>query len=962
VIGRIVSHYRIVSELGSGGMGVVYEAEDTRLGRHVALKLLPVESGRDAQAMERFLREARIVSTLSHPHICTLHDIGDHDGQQFMVMELLEGELLRSRIARGPLPVADLLDLGAQIADALDAAHGAGVIHRDIKPANLLITRRGQAKVLDFGVAKLAQTGPQSDLASTIGRSDLTTAGSAVGTVAYMSPEQARGQEIDARSDLFSFGLVLYEMATGQPAFSGPTSAVIFEGILTKTPHSPSHLNANLPAELDHIVSKALEKDRETRYQTAAEVRADLKRLKREIESGHTSATSTSHPASAAPAREIASAPPISSSTGPEPARTGSTTRRALLIGAPVITIAVISGALLWQSQRAPALAARDTVVLADFRNRTGDAMFDDTLSEALAVQLRQSPFLNLIPEQQVQATLRLMGRESTDALTPELAREVCQRTGAKAMLGGTIASLGTSYVLTLAAQDCRSGETLAEEQVEARAKEEVINSLGQAASHFRGRLGESLSMVQRYDQNIEAATTPSLEALKAYSQGMTTRRTQGDFESVPFFRRAIELDPAFALAYARLGTVLGNLGEREEAEKAAARSFELREKVSERERFYIEARYHTTVTRDAAKAIEAYQLLLGIYPDDYAAHSNLGILFRQHGRLNEGIAQLEEAVRLGPGQPIARINLAEAYTAADRLADAEQQYGEVLKLQESIAARAGLFRVATLAGDQARADAQVAAVRGRRDEFVMILHRAQAACFRGQMKEAAQLADDLFLQLQSLNRLHLAGENFVVLGIAHALVGRTDRARAELNRVHRYNMAVEGTTDELVALAAALGDAPLASKYLDRAIQHVRKVALREAADRTERAIRALEALAAGRNQQAYDLAVSVTPKADGDPMEQHVIFVGGLAALRLEHWDEATRAFQELTVNRRKLGISPLVGVVHVMLARAHAGAGRTSDARKAYEEAFTIWKAADPDLPLLVDARREYEKLKT
>jgi tetratricopeptide (TPR) repeat protein len=963
VLGRIVSHYRIVSELGSGGMGVVYEAEDTRLGRHVALKLLPVETGRDAQAMERFLREARIVSTLSHPHICTLHDIGEHDGQQFMVMELLEGELLRSRIARGPLPVADLLDVGVQIADALDAAHGAGVIHRDIKPANLFITRRGLAKVLDFGVAKLAQSGPQSDLASTIGRSDLTTAGSAVGTVAYMSPEQARGQEIDARSDLFSFGLVLYEMATGQPAFSGPTSAVIFEGILTKTPHPPSHLNANLPAELDHIVGKALEKDRETRYQTAAEMRADLKRLKREIESGHTGPTATSHAAAAASVRDRAvPAAPISSSIGSDPARTGSKTRRALLIGAPVVTIAVISGALLWQSQRAPALAARDTVVLADFRNRTGDAMFDDTLSEALAVQLRQSPFLNLIPEQQLQATLRLMGRESTDPLTPELAREVCQRTGAKAMLGGTIASLGTSYVLTLGAQDCRSGETLAEEQVEARAKEAVINSLGQAASRFRARLGESLSMVQRYDQNIEAATTPSLEALKAYSQGMTTRRTQGDFESVPFFRRAIELDPAFALAYARLGTVLGNLGEREEAEKAAARSFELREKVSERERFYIEARYHTTVTRDAAKAIEAYQLLLGIYPDDYAAHSNLGILFRQHGRLNEGIAQLEEAVRLGPGQPIARLNLAEAYATADRLADARPQFEEVLKLQESMSARAGLFRLATLAGDQALADAQVAAVRGRRDEFVMILQRAAAACFRGQMKEAARLADDLFLRVQSLNRLQTAGEDFLVLGIAHALVGRTDLARAEVDRVHRHNMVGEGTTDELVALAAALRDAPLASKYLDRAIQHVRKVALREAADRTERAIRALDALAAGRNQQAYDLAVSVTSKAGGDPLEQHTIFVSGLAALRLEHWNEAARAFQELSVNRSKLGISPLVGVVHVMLARAHAGAGRTSDARKAYEEAFTIWKAADPDLPLLVEARREYEKLKT
>ena len=957
MIGHTISHYRILSELGSGGMGVVYEAEDTRLGRHVALKLLPLEAGRDGPALDRFLREARIVSTLSHPHICTLHDIGEQDGQQFMVMELLEGETLRSRIARGPLVIEDLLDLGTQIADALDSAHSAGVIHRDIKPANLFITRRGQAKVLDFGVAKLAQSErDRGDLTNT--RSDLTTAGSTVGTVAYMSPEQARGQELDARSDLFSFGLVLYEMATARQAFGGPTPAVIFEGILTKAPMPPSQLNSNVPPELDRIVGKALEKDRETRYQTAAEMRADLKRLKRETESGHTSvmATSSAVTGPQPPAVAPPPAPPV------EAQRARSKTRRALLIGAPAATLAVVAGALLWQSQQTPALAARDMVVLADFRNRTGDTMFDDTLSEALAVQLRQSPFLNLVPEQQIQATLRLMGREPSVALTPEIAREVCQRIAAKAMLGGTIASLGNSYVLTLGAQDCRSGETLAEEQVEARAKEEVLASLGQAASRFRERLGESLAMVQRYDQNIEEATTSSLEALKAYSQGMTTRRTQGDFESVALFRRAIELDPSFALAHARLGTVLANLGERAESEKAAARAYELREKVSERERFYIDARYHTTVTRDAAKAMEAYRLLLAIYPDDYAANSNLGILYKQHGRLKEAIAHLEEAVRLAPDQPIGRANLADSYMSADRLDEARREFEAVLKLQDTMSARAGLFRLATLTGDQALADAQVAAVSGRRDEFEMIALRAQAACFRGQMNEAARLGDDLFRRIQSLNRLQLAGENFAALGIAHASVGRHDLARAEVDRLHRHDMISEGSTDELVALAAALGDADLAKKYFDRALQHMRKVALPETADRGERAVRALEALAAKRNQQAYDYAIGVGVQAEPDPLEQLTLVVGGLAALRLQQWDDATKAFQELSANRRKLGISPMVGVVHVMLGRAHAGAGRTAAARKAYEEAFTIWKVADPDLPLLLEARREYERLKT
>ena len=657
MIPRTISHYKLLSQLGRGGMGEVYEAEDTRLGRHVALKLLPPEACCVPEALERFLREARIVSTLSHPHICVLHDIGEDQGQHYMVMELLEGESLKERIARGPLPLDDLLDLGVQIADALDAAHGAGVVHRDIKPANLFATRRGQAKVLDFGVAKLAEAPPdRPDEARTMAGSELTTVGSAIGTVAYMSPEQARGQDIDPRSDLFSFGDVLYEMATGRPAFSGATHAVIFEGILTKAPQPPSELNANIPAELDRIIAKALEKDREMRYQSASDLRADLKRLRRETDTGRTAAaigtTTPAKPVAAtAPAASVVTAgavPAVASSRG---------TRRAVLFGAPLVA-AVIVGAVLWQTPKTPALRERDLVVLSDFRNRTGDTMFDDTLSEALGLQLRQSPYLNLLNEQQVQSTLQLMGRQPMEPLTPEIAREVCQRAGAKAMLGGTIAALGTSYVVTLNAQNCETGAVLAEEQVEARSKEEVITALGSAATGFRETLGESLASVQRFDANIEQATTKSLEALKSYSQAMVTRRTKGDFDALPLFRRAVELDPEFALAYGRLGTVLSNLGERPEAEKAATRAYELRDKVSERERLYIEARYFTTVSRDQLKAIDAYRLSLATYPDDYAAHSNLGSLYRDRGMLKEAVEHLEQAVKVAPNQPLSRVNL----------------------------------------------------------------------------------------------------------------------------------------------------------------------------------------------------------------------------------------------------------------------------------------------------------------
>ncbi len=951
MIGRTISHYRVLSTLGSGGMGVVYEAEDTRLGRHVALKLLSAEACCDPAAMERFHREARIISSLTHPHVCTLHDIGEADGQQFMVMELLEGEPLKQRIARGPLPLDDLFDLGVQIADGLDAAHSHGVIHRDIKPANLFVTRRGIAKVLDFGVAKLAEAEREpADSTRTKARSDVTTAGSAIGTVSYMSPEQARGQEIDARSDLFSLGVVLYEMATGKQPFAGGTPAVIFEGILTRQPVPPSHLNANLSPEFDRIIAKALEKDREVRYQSAADLRADLKRLKRETDTGR-AAVATSHLTAAAappaaPAAAVAAAPPRGS-------------RRALFIGAPLVTVAVVGAVLLWQAQRAPALTPRDTVVLADFTNRTGDSMFDDTLSEALAVQLRQSPFLNLLPEQQVSATLRLMGRDGMATVTPEVAREICQRTAARATLGGSIASLGSSYVLTLRAHDCVSGSILAEEQVQASSKEQVIGALGGAASAFRERLGESLSMVQRYDTRVEEATTPSLEALKAYSQGGIVRRTQGDAESKPFFRRAIELDPEFALAHARLGTVLSNLGERTEAEKATTRAYELRDKVSERERLYIEARYHSVVTRDQMKAIEAYRLLIATYPDDYAAHTNIGGLYRNRLMTDQAVVSLEQATRLAPDQPLGHSNLAGAYMDAKRFAEAKREYDAAIKLLDSTGTRAGLFVAANYLGDQALADAQVEAVKGRRDEADMLPSRTAVALLQGKNKEAARLSED-WLQRSKLSgssRLAFSGESLLSVALSHAMVGRQDLARAELARVRENKLLADGSSDELVALGALLGDKQLSEGALNDAIAHLRRVSLPEDRDKAERSMRGFAALSAGRNQEAYDLtsAVGVT-----DGAQRYTMFAAAIAASRLQRWPDAVRILEALDGFDHNLGTSGLPATVRIMLARAYTASSRPADARKAYDVAFRIWKDADADLPLLMEAKKEYAAL--
>ena len=542
MIGETISHYRILSRLGAGGMGIVYEAEDTRLGRKVAIKFLPDEANADPEAIQRFQREARVISNLNHPHICTLYDIGSHQGRQFMVMELLDGQSLKDRITKGALPIDEVIELGVEIADALDAAHAQGVVHRDIKPPNLFVTRRGSIKVLDFGVAKLSEAGRADQEATVGGSNQLTTLGTTIGTVAYMSPEQARGQEIDARSDLFSAGVVLYEMAAGQLPFQGATAATIFEGLLTKEPAPPSSIRSGIPAELDRIILKALEKDRETRYQGASELRADLKRLKRSVDSGVTAATVPAAPWRSAKLEDRPVAPKPATVI---PAKNTAGWRRRIFIGAPLVTGAIVAGMFFYRSTTTPALTQKDTVVLSSVVNRTGDTMFDDTLGEALALQLRQSPFLNVVADQQVQATLRLMGREPMTPITADVGREICQRAGAKALLGGTIAMLGSSYVLTLNAQDCVDGRVFAEEQAQATSKETVLAAMGTAVSAFMRSSANRRRRSSVTTRRSKKRRRRRSKRLKAYSQDCgRVAHVTGDFDAVPFFRHAIDPDP----------------------------------------------------------------------------------------------------------------------------------------------------------------------------------------------------------------------------------------------------------------------------------------------------------------------------------------------------------------------------------------------------------------------------------
>ena len=926
MIGETVSHYKILSRLGAGGMGVVYEAEDTRLGRKVALKFLPDDVSADADAIQRFQREARVISNLNHPHICTLYDIGSFQGRQFMVMELLDGQSLKDRIATGALPPDEALELGSQIAAALEAAHQQGIVHRDIKPANLFVTGRGIIKVLDFGIAK--PSGSRDALAETMGSDQLTTVGTTVGTVSYMSPEQARGNEIDARSDVFSAGVVLYEMVTGQLPFKGTTLGAIFESLLTKEPAKPSRLNPALNADVDRVILQALEKDPDLRYQSAAELRADINRLRRASES-----------------RAAALAAP--------PAKRGWV--KPVAVGAPLLTALAVGAFFIYQSINTPALTQKDSVVLSSVVNRTGDTMFDDTLGEALALQLRQSPFLNVVPEQQVQATLRLMGREPMTPITAELGREICQRAGAKALLGGSIAMLGSSYVITLNGQDCVEGKVIAEEQAQASSKETVLAAMGSAVSKFREKLGESLASIERYDAKIEEATTPSLEALKAYSQGLRTRRTTGDFDSVPFFRRAIELDDKFALAYARLGTVYANLGQNDESKKMTTRAYELRDRVSEVERYYIEARYYSTVENDLAKALDVYKVWLGTYPNDYTALTNSALLNKQQGDRDEAIRKLELATKVAPDQPLGFTNLGQTLFEAGRYDEARRAYESAILLQDSTGARVGLYQTAVLMGDLALADQQASAVQGRRDEVEMVGIRMFAATHRGRMREAAALAADFQARALALSRPQIASNAIMQLAISEALVGLGDQAKARIDQAEEDGVLADDVFDDRLVVAALLKDVVAARELLPKALEE-HKGTPAGAPSEAQRALQALALLADGKAGEAAALLEPVSFRAS----LQDAITIWTVAKFESGDHASAEKGLEWMVSKDARTGLSASTAWAYVTLARAQTRLGKTAEARESYEKFFDVFKDADPDLPLLLQAREEFAKL--